>query len=102
MKTYTSTTAAILVSLSLYSPWAGVQNCNAQTDTNLYRARINLVCVTTNASGTLVYDQVETAEFVREFALDMGASNISALTLAFNRADASLQVVNRNTRQVLG
>jgi len=101
MKTHKSISAALLAALSLCSPWA-VQNCNAQTDTNLYRARISLVCITTNANGSLVYDQVTTSEFVRDFALEMGVSNISALTLAYNRADASLQVVNRNTRQVLG
>lgn len=103
MKSCKSTSAALLAALSLGSPWAGVQNCHAQTDTNLYRARINLVCVSTNANGTLISDQVATPEFVREFAQALGVTNnFNNLVLAFNRADASLQVVHRPTRQVLG
>ncbi|HEX5218876.1 MAG TPA: hypothetical protein VFZ59_04865 [Verrucomicrobiae bacterium] len=101
MKSFKSTSAALLAALGLCSPWA-VQNCKAQTDTNLYRARINLVCVSTNANGTLVYDQVATTEFVREFAMDHGVTNFNNLVLAYNRADASLQVVHRPTRQVIG
>ena len=101
MKTCKSTSVAILAALSLYSPWA-VQNCIAQTETNLYRAKINLVCIAKNANGNLVQDEVGTAEFVREYAELKGVTDISELVLAYNRTDSSLQVVNRNTREVLG
>ena len=101
MKTHKSISAAILVALSVYLD-AGVQDCNAQTDTNLYRAKINLVCIAKNANGKLVQDEVGTPEFIREYAELKGVTDTSELTLAYNRADSSLQVVNRNTREVLG
>jgi len=107
MKSYQSISVAILVALSLYPPWAGLQNCNAQTNTNtvtntnLYRTRINLVCTTTNANGNLVHDRVLTSEFVRECALDMGVTNLDGLTLGYNRSNNSLEVVNRTNREVI-
>jgi hypothetical protein len=137
MKSYTSISIAVLTALSLYPPWAGVQNCNAETNTvappnldaptnaiaptntdpavntdapagasaltnvNLYRARINLVCTTTNADGTLDHDRVITSEFVRDAAVSVGVTNVDDLALAYNPSNSSLEVVNRTTREVI-
>ena len=101
MKSYRYISAAILAALGLYPPWAGVQNCNAQTNTNLYRARINLVCTTTNADGNLEQDRIITSEFVRDAALSVGVTNLDELTLAYNPSSNSLEVVNRSTREVV-
>ncbi|HEX5218881.1 MAG TPA: hypothetical protein VFZ59_04890 [Verrucomicrobiae bacterium] len=136
MKSYKSISAAVLVALSLYPPWPGVPNGNAQTtadepsdssgsdpqtnadmqsnsdadgqaagdaqvDTNLYRARINLVCTSTNANGNLVHDRIITSEFVQECAVAMGITDSSDLALAYNRNNDSLEVVNRVTREVV-
>jgi hypothetical protein len=95
MKTCKSVSAAILAALTLGLSFGSVQNCNAQTNTNVFPARINLVCITTNATGGLVYERVKTAEFVEECALDMGVTNFSGLSLVFNRSNSSLEVVSR-------
>ena len=103
MKSYKSISIALLTALSLYPPWAGVQTCNAQTNTtntNLYRARVNLVCTTPNANGNLVHDRIITSEFVQD-SVSVGATNLDDLALAYNPSNNSLEVVNRSTREVV-
>ena len=77
MKACKSFSAAILTALSLSLPWAGIQNASAQTNTNLFPARINLLCITTNQNGELLYDRVKTAEFLEESATDLGITNFT-------------------------
>jgi len=101
MKSHKSTSAAILAAVSLSLAWAGVQTCDAQTNTNLFPARINLLCVSTNQNGNLVYERVKTAEFVEACAADIGVTNLNGLTLVFNRSNASLDVINRTNLAVL-
>ena len=101
MKTYKTVSAAILAALTLGLPLAGVQNANAQTNTNLFPASINLVCITTNENGNLVYDRVKTSEFIQESVLNMGISNFTGLKLVYNRSNSSLEVINRTNHAVL-
>jgi len=101
MKTCKSVSAAVLTALTLGLSWAAVQNCGAQTNTNLFPARINLVCVTTNQSGDLVYEPIKTSAFVEDCAVEMGVTNLTGLSLVFNRSNASLEVINRTNQTVL-
>jgi hypothetical protein len=101
MKNCKSVSTAILTALSLGLPFAAVQTSDAQTNTNLFPARISLVCITTNQNGELEYDRVKTAEFLEESATDLGITNITGLTLVFNRSNSSLDVINRTNLAVL-
>jgi len=94
MKTCKSSSAAILAALSLSLPFASVQTCDAQTNTNLFPAGINLVCTSTNQDGDFVYEHVTTSNFVAECATDMGVTNLTGLTLVYNRSNSSLDVID--------
>jgi len=101
MKTCKSISTAILAALSLSLPFATVQTCDAQTNANVFPARINLVCVSTNENGNLTYERVTTSNFVAECATDMGVTNFTGLSLVFNRSNSSLDVINRTNSAVL-
>ena len=101
MKNSRTFSAVILAAFSLGLPFAAVQTCDAQTNTNLFPARISLVCITTNTNGNLAYDRVKTVEFIEESATDIGITNFTGLKLVFNRSNSSLEVINRTNLAVL-
>lgn len=80
---------------------AGTQTTLAQTETNLFRANVELVCTTTNQSGNLVYERVGTSTFIRDCASEMGVTNLSGLSLVYNRSNTSLEVVSGTNHAVL-
>lgn len=86
--------AAALASL------ATAQTSVAQTNTNLFRASVRVTCVSTNANGNLVYERENTSDFIEDCASDVGVTNLTGLTLVFNRSNSTLQVVS-GTNQTL-
>jgi len=76
--------------------WLGVPSDNAQ---ELYRAFVSQVCITTNASGGLVYKFFGNRDFIRKCAQEQGITNLAGLSLVFNRTANALQVVS-GTNQV--
>lgn len=102
MKTCKSVRAVTLAALSLTLTWAGAQNSGAQTNTDLYPAKINLVCISTNQGGDIVYQRFNTSAFVEEFATGEGITNLTDLSLVFNRSNASLQVISGTNQTLIG
>lgn len=80
---------------------AVTQTSVAQPDTNLFRANVQLVCVTTNQSGNLVYERVGTSTFIRDCASEMGVTNLAGLSLVYNRSNSSLEVVSGTNHTLL-
>jgi len=74
----------------------------AQTNTNLFRARINITCVSTNASGNLVYDRDNTFEFIQDFASSLGLTNLTGFSLVYNASNTTLQVVSGTNQTLVG
>lgn len=79
---------------------AAAQTSVAQTNTNLFRASVRVTCVSTNANGNLVYERNNTSDFIEDCASDVGVTNLTGLTLVFNRSNSTLQVVS-GTNQTL-
>jgi hypothetical protein len=96
MKIHNIPLAAVTVIASL----AAAQMSVAQTNTNLFRADIHVTCVFTNASGNLVYERNNTSDFIQDCASDHGITNLTGLSLVFNRSNSTLQVVS-GTNQTL-
>src|SRR5262245_26966344 len=81
------------------SAWVGVPCGKAQ---ELYKAFVSEVCITTNASGGLVYRLFGNRDFIRQCAHDQGITNLFGLSLVFNRTANALQVVSgTGTNRVL-
>jgi len=77
------------------------QTIVAQPNTNLFRASVNLTCVSTNQSGNLVYERVGTSTFIKECAADMGITNLQGLSLVYDRSANALEVVSGTNHTVL-
>src|SRR5262252_4653762 len=80
---------------------ASTQSSLAQPDTNLFRANVQLTCVTTNSSGNLVYERVGTWTFIKNCASELGITNLSGLSLVFDRSSSALEVVSGTNHMVL-
>lgn len=80
---------------------ASTQSSLAQSDTNLFRANVQLTCVTTNSSGNLVYERVGTWTFIKNCASELGITNLSGLSLVFDRSSSALEVVSGTNHMVL-
>jgi hypothetical protein len=78
------------VAVSL-SSWLGVPCGQAQ---ELYRAFVSQVCISSNASGGLVYRPFGNRDFIRKCAHDQGITNFAGLSLVYNRTANALQVVS--------
>jgi len=74
----------------------------AQTNTNLFRASINVTCVSTNANGNPVYDRDNTFEFIEDFASELGITNPTGFSLVFNTGNSTLQVVSGTNQTLVG
>lgn len=70
-------------------------------DTNLVPANVQLTCVTTNSSGNLVYQRVDTRSFIKQCASETGVTNLFGLSLVYNRSNSSLEVVSGTNHAVL-
>ena len=79
------------------SVWLGVPSGNAQ---ELYKAFVSQVCISTNASGNLVYKFFGNRDFISQCAEEQGITNLAGLSLVFNRTANALQVVS-GTNHVL-
>ena len=59
----------------------------------IYRAFVSLTAVSSNQSGGLVYRSLGNQAFIRKCAREQGITNLSGLSLVFNRTSNSLEVV---------
>ena len=73
------------------SSWLGAPCGKAQ---ELYRAFVSEICISTNASGGLVYQPIGNRDFIRKCAHDHGITNLAGLSLVYNRTANALQVVS--------
>ena len=78
-------TVALALSCSL-----GALHSQAQ---ELYKAFVSVVCISSNQSGGLVYRSIGNRDFIRKCAREQGITNLSGLSLVFNRTSNSLEVV---------
>jgi hypothetical protein len=92
--------SALLVATALSSLVATTSV--AQTNTNLFRASINVTCVSTNANGDLVYDRDNTSEFIGDFASGLGITNLSGFSLVLNLSNSTVQVVSGTNQTLVG
>jgi hypothetical protein len=80
------------------APWLGVPCAKAQ---ELYKTYVSEVCISTNASGSLVYKPFGNRDFIRKCARDQGITNLTGLSLVFNRTANALQVVSGSNHVVI-
>jgi hypothetical protein len=80
---------------------ASTRSSLAGPDTNLVPANVQLTCVTTNSSGNLVYQRVDTRSFIKQCASESGVTNLFGLSLVFNRSNSSLEVVSGTNHTLL-
>ena len=66
----------------------GVQTVQAQD----FGAFVNLLSITTNHDGTLVYHRVKNRDFIRACASEKGVTNLMGLSLVYNRTADELEV----------
>lgn len=67
----------------------------------IYRAFVNEVCISTNASGQLVYRTIGNRNFIQKCAQDEGITNLTGLSLVFNRTANALQVVSGTNHDLI-
>lgn len=87
MKTNGTLVLAVAITLS-----CGLGALPSQAQ-ELYKASVSVVCISSNQSGRLVYRSVGSRDFIRNCAREQGITNLSGLSLVFNRTANSLQVV---------
>jgi len=80
---------------------ATVTEASAQSSANLYKAFVSAEGVTTNNSGRLAGVFASNRDIIRRCANDNGITNISNLTLVYDRNADALQVVNRSTGELI-
>jgi hypothetical protein len=81
---------------------AGPSSTNGIAITNdLMRVTIKEVCTSTNSSGGLTNQFVGNNHFIQECAGDMGITNLTGLSLVYNRTNNSIDVVS-TTNSVSG
>lgn len=85
----TNGTLALTVAIAL-SCGLGALPGHAQ---ELSKAFVSLVCISSNQSGGLVYRSIGNRDFIRQCAREQGITNLSGLSLVFNRTSNSLEVV---------
>ena len=66
----------------------GLQTIQAQD----FGAFVNLLSITTNHDGTLVYHRLKNRDFIRACAHDEGVTNLMGLSLVYNRTADDLEV----------
>lgn len=90
----------LLIAATTLVTTTAIQSGLAQ-DTNLVRANVQLIFVSTNPSGNLVYEREGTSTFIRDCASENGVTNLSGLSLVYDRSNSSLEVVSGTNHTVL-
>jgi hypothetical protein len=98
MKKYSFFSAVALFALFTS---ATIPEASAQSSGNLYKVFISAEGVTTNDSGRLAGVFASNREIIRRCANDNGITNISNLTLVYDRDADSLEVINRSTAELI-
>lgn len=83
---------ASVLSLSL-----GIQTLGAQD----YGVMVKTTRITTNGTGGLVYHAYRNRDIIRECARENGITNLTGLTLVYNRTADALQVVTGTNHTVV-
>ncbi|HEX4644749.1 MAG TPA: hypothetical protein VH598_04000 [Verrucomicrobiae bacterium] len=77
---------------------AGVSSGSAQ---QLYPAFVSATCISTNGSGELTYRSFRNRDIIRDCASKMGITNLTGLSLAYNRTADTLEVVSGTNKTVV-
>ncbi len=72
------------------------QGVQAQTNTNLFPLSFKAVCTSTNSSGGLFRELVGNANLIDDCAVEHNITNLTGLSLVFNRTNFSIQVLDTN------
>jgi hypothetical protein len=64
------------------------------TTNNLVRVRVTAICTSTNSRGGLSKEFMTNRDFIEECTSDMGLTNLTGLSLIYNRTNQALEVVS--------
>jgi len=78
----------------------GVTNGFSVTN-NQMRVSVTAVCTSTNSSGGLSKDFMSNRDFIQDCAADMGLTNLTGLSLVYNRTNQALEVVSGTNRTLV-
>jgi hypothetical protein len=92
-----STTFIIIGVATVFSLSLGIQSTRAQD----YKASVNAISISTNSSGGLVYHRFRNGDIIRQCAHDQGITNLTGLSLVYNRPKDELQVVTGTNNTVV-
>lgn len=90
-----------LLAATAMASLTAIQTSVAQTNTNLLRAILQVTCVSTNANGNLVYERNNSSAFIQDCASEHGITNLTGLSLVYNRSNNSLEVINGTNQTVV-
>jgi len=76
----------------------GLQSSSAQP---LFRAKFNVVAISTNQNGKLVYHPTSSRQLIRECASHQGITNLAGLQLVFDLSSNALEVVSGTNQTVV-
>jgi hypothetical protein len=92
-----STKLIIIGIATVFSLSLGIQSTRAQD----YPAFVNAISISSNSSGGLVYHRFRNGDIIRECAHDQGITNLTGLSLVYNRTMDELQVVTGTNNTVV-
>jgi len=93
-----STKLFIVAVVALTAQGTGIYSSNAQ---EFYPAFVSTVSISTNSSGGLTYHEFGNREFIRTCANEMGLTNLMGLSLVYDRANDTVDVVSGTNKTVL-
>jgi len=91
--------SALAISASVMAG-SSVTNGFAVTN-NLMKVSVTAVCTSTNSSGGLNKDFMSNRDFIEDCAADMGLTNLTGLSLVYNRTNQTLEVVSGTNRTLV-
>ena len=84
-----STKMIIIGIATAFSLSLGIQSTRAQD----YKASVNAISISSNSSGGLVYHRFRNSDIIGACAHEKGITNLTGLSLVYNRTNDALQVV---------
>lgn len=76
----------------------GIQPLGAQ---QFFKASVNAVGVSTNHAGEFTHQELGTRDLIRQCAMGMGLSNLTGLSLVYNRTADAVEVVSGTNHTVV-
>ena len=93
-----ATNITLLAAAAVICQCAGTRSCNAQP---LFKVLVNAVSTSTNSSGALVVKRFGNREIIKHCADEAGVTNLSDLSLVYDRGADALQVVSGTNQSVV-